>query len=98
MDKRDRAEIFRNRLRQAMDHSGTNQTALARETGVDRSTWSQALQDGETRLPGAQQVAEAATALSVSADWLLGLTDRPERPGDLVAAAVHVADAERASV
>lgn len=98
MDKRDRAEMFRSRLRQAMAQSGTNQTALARQTGADRSTWSQALQDGETRLPGAQQVAEAASTLGVSTDWLLGLTDRPERPGDLIAAEVGVTNAERTSV
>lgn len=98
MDKRDRSEIFRNRLRQAMEHAGTNQTALARETGADRSTWSQVLQGTDARLPGAQQVAEAARVLSVSTDWLLGLTERPERPGDLIAAEVGVASAERASV
>ena len=57
MDKRDRSEIFRNRLRQAMDHAGTNQSELARETGADRSTWSQVLQGTDARLPGAQQVA-----------------------------------------
>ena len=98
MDKRDRSEIFRNRLRQAMDHAGTNQSELARATGADRSTWSQVLQGADARLPGAQQVAEAARVLSVSTDWLLGLTDRPERPGDLIAAEVGVTNAERASV
>lgn len=46
-------------------------------------------------MPGGNLVADCAQALGVSADWLLGLTDRPERPGDVVAQALAVADAER---
>lgn len=73
-------------------------SALARATGVDRSTLSQILMRGETRLPNAQLVAECAGALRVSSDWLLGMTERPERPGDLIASAVRVTSAERTSV
>lgn len=98
MDKRARAAIFRDRLTAAMTQASANRSALARATGVDRSTLSQLLAPGDVRLPNAQLVAELATALGVSADWLLGLTDRPERPGDLVAAAMRVAAAERATV
>lgn len=97
-DKRDRARTFRERLEQAMAQAGHSRSALARATGVDRSTLSQLLSAETSRLPNAQFLAEAAGALGVSADWLLGLTERPERPGDLIAAAVRVADAQRASV
>lgn len=97
-DKRELAETFRIRLAEAMDQAGTNRSALARAAGVDRSTLSQILADGETRLPGAALVANLAASLGVSTDWLLGLTERPERPGDLIAASVRVETAERASI
>ncbi|MEM9350526.1 MAG: helix-turn-helix transcriptional regulator [Pseudomonadota bacterium] len=97
-DKRDRASIFRDRLAQAMQEAGTNQSALSRQAGVDRSTISQLLRDAGPRLPNAQLVAECATALGVSADWLLGLSDRPESASDLVAAALTVTEAPRALV
>ncbi|MGC1261630.1 MAG: XRE family transcriptional regulator, partial [Jannaschia helgolandensis] len=49
------------------------------------------------RLPNAQLAADIAGALSVSTDWLLGLTNRPEAPGDIVAAAMSLSPAERTS-
>lgn len=97
-DKRDRAALFRQRLGQAMREAGRSQSALARAVGVDRSTVSQLLAEGATRLPNAQVVAECAAALGVSADWLLGLTERPERVAELLAAAVSVTEAPRALV
>ena len=81
-----------------MAEIGTTQSALARTAGVDRSTVSQLLKDGAARLPNAQVVAECAAALRVSADWLLGLTDRPERAADLVAASMTMPEAPRAMV
>ena len=98
MDKRDRAALFRTRLAAAMQEAGLSRAALGRATGADRSTISQILAEGETRLPTAQLAADCAQALGISADWLLGLSERPERAGDLVAAAVSMASAERASV
>ncbi|MEL6549795.1 MAG: helix-turn-helix transcriptional regulator [Pseudomonadota bacterium] len=97
-DKRDRATLLRERLHQALATTGTSQSALARATGVDRSTISQLLRDAGPRLPNAQLVAECAAALGVSADWLLGLSDRPEQASDLVAAAMTVTEAPRALV
>ena len=41
---------------------------------------------------------ECAGALGVSADWLLGLSDRPERAADLVAASMTLTEAPRALV
>jgi hypothetical protein len=43
-------------------------------------------------------VAQCAAELGVSADWLLGLTDKPELAADLVAAAMEVTKAPRALV
>ncbi|MEO0683292.1 MAG: helix-turn-helix transcriptional regulator [Pseudomonadota bacterium] len=98
MDKRDRAAKFRERLGEALALAGLSRSALGRATGVDRSTISALMAAGETRLPNAQLAADCAEALGVSADWLLGLSERPERAGDLVAAAVKMAAAERAAV
>jgi len=97
-DKRDRAQLFRTRLTLAIDDKHTNQSALARAAGVDRSTISQLLKDQGARLPNAQLVAECAAHLGVSADWLLGLSDRPESAADLLATSLSVTDAERALV
>jgi len=97
-DKRDRALLFRNRLLQAIEEKQTNQSALARAAGVDRSTVSQLLKDQGARLPNAQLVAECAAHLGVSADWLLGLSDRPEQAADLLAASMTLTRAPRALV
>ncbi|MDU8927137.1 helix-turn-helix transcriptional regulator [Alisedimentitalea sp. MJ-SS2] len=98
LDKRIRASQFRNRLAQAMQHSGTSQSALARAVGVDRSTISQLLKGDGARLPNAQVVGECASALGVSADWLLSLSDRPETAADLLATSLTLTQAERALV
>ena len=97
MDKRDRADLFRNRLKEAMLNNGITRSALSRKANVDRSTIGQLLKDDHPRLPNAQLAADVAVALSVSTDWLLGLTNRPETPGDIVAAAISLSPAERTS-
>ncbi|WP_306153078.1 helix-turn-helix domain-containing protein [Roseovarius sp. MMSF_3281] len=97
-DKRLRADLFRARLSQAMTDRGTNQSALARAVGVDRSTISQLLKGTGARLPNAQVVGECARTLGVSADWLLGLTDRPETAADLLANTLSLTEAPRALV
>ncbi|WP_298257508.1 helix-turn-helix transcriptional regulator [uncultured Litoreibacter sp.] len=96
MDKRDRAELFRSRIAIAMDNGHVSQSALARAIGVDRSTVSQLLKSETARLPNAQVVGECARVLGVSADWLLGLTDRPELAADLMATALTFSEAPRA--
>ncbi len=98
IDKRDRAGLFRDRLVQALAEKGENQSSLARLVGVDRSTISQLLTGQGARLPNAQVVAECATALDVSADWLLGLTERPERLADLLATSMTMTEAPRALI
>ena len=98
LDKRDRATLFRTRLAQAARAAGVSQSALARAVGVNRSTVSQMLSGEDARLPNAQLAAECAAALGVSADWLLGLTDRPERAADLLAASMLMTEAPRALI
>jgi transcriptional regulator with XRE-family HTH domain len=97
MDKRDRSALFRARLAEAMADKGMSRAALARAAGVDRSTLSQLLSPG-TRLPNAQLAADCAQALGISADWLLGLTGRPEPIADLLATSLTVTEAPRALI
>jgi len=98
IDKRQRADLFRTRLAEAMGDRKTTQSALARDVGVDRSTISQLLKDQGARLPNAQVVGECAAALGISADWLLGLTDRAETAADILAASLKLTEAPRALV
>lgn len=98
IDKRLRADRFRQRLSSAMRDKGISQSALARAIRVDRSTVSQLLKDQGARLPNAQVVGECASALGVSADWLLSLTDRPESAADILANSLKLTAAPRALV
>lgn len=98
IDKRDRATQFRERLTRSLADRGMTQSGLARAVGVDRSTISQLLGDEGARLPNAQVVAECAAALGVSADWLLGLSERPERLADLLATSLTMTEAPRALI
>ncbi|QDC10487.1 helix-turn-helix transcriptional regulator [Oceanicola sp. D3] len=98
IDKRTRAALFRARSAQALAEAAISQAALARAVGVSRSTLSQLLKGEAPRLPGAQLLADMAGALGVSADWLLGLTDRPEHAAQLAEAALSITQAERALI
>lgn len=98
IDKRLRATQFRTRLARAIQDAQTNQSALARKVGVDRSTISQLLTDDGARLPNAHVVGACAAALGVSADWLLSLSDRPESAADLLSASLSLSEAPRALV
>lgn len=97
MNRSDRAALFRARLAEAMAARGLTQAALARACGVDRSTVSQILAPGN-RMPGADVAASAAQALGVSADWLLGLSARPEPLADILAASLTITEAPRALI
>lgn len=98
MNKSDRSGLFRTRLAWALVDKHMTKSALARAAGVDRSTISQLLDGESDRLPNGQLVATCAAALSVSADWLLGLADRPEPLADLLAAAITLTEAPRALI
>lgn len=96
-DKRQRAALFRDRIAAAMALNGMSRAALARQVGIDRSTVSQILSARDARLPGAHVVAGCAQTLGVSADWLLGLTDRPEQAGELLSTTSSISEAGRAA-
>ncbi len=98
IDKRDRALHFRQRLARAMQERNVSQSALARSIGVDRSTVSQLLTGAGARLPNAHVVGSCASALGVSADWLLGLSNRPESAAELLASSLTLTEAARALV
>ena len=98
MDKRARSDLFRDRLQQAMASSGETQSSLARKTGADRSTLSQVLAGTSARLPNGQLVAQCANSLGVSADWLLGLSDKPGSLEHILAQAMNMVDAPRALI
>ncbi len=98
VSKTQRSIEFRARLIQAMDVMRMSRSELARLTGVDRSTISQLLNDEGARLPNAHVVGQCASALAVTSDWLLGLSDRPERAQDLIANALQITQAPRALV
>lgn len=97
MDKRERARVFRQRLDERMKSSGMTRSALARACGVDRSTIAQLLSEDDTRLPNSHLAAECASALGLSADWLLGLAERSETAADLLATTYRFTEAERTS-
>lgn len=97
-DKSARADQFRHRLAQALSAQNITQSALARRIGTDRSTLSQVLSDRGARLPSAHVVGACASALGVSSDWLLGLSDRPESAADLLSNSIKLSEAPRAFV
>lgn len=98
MDRRDTVEIFRTRLAESMERAGINRSGLARRVGVDRSTLSQLLSPDNERLPRADTVAAIASALQVSLDWLLGLTQQEQLGAEILQRSVHITEASRAAV
>ena len=83
-DKRFTVQLFRERLEQAIDRAGVTRAGLARRIGVDRSTLSQVLSQESVRLPRADTVAAIASALQVSLDWLLGLSESNQLGADIL--------------
>ncbi|MTH97662.1 helix-turn-helix domain-containing protein [Roseibium sp. RKSG952] len=95
MDKTSRAFLFRERLAGALDSRGLNRSDLARAAGLDRSTVSQLLSEDQPRLPNGQALASIASSLSVSADWLLGLSTHQGVAAEILDRAVQFAEADR---
>ena len=83
LDRRDVARAFRDRLTEALDRAGMSRAALARSVGIDRSTLSVLLTDETGRLPRADTAAAIASALQVSLDWLLGLSNEADLGADI---------------
>ena len=84
VDRRETVSVFQVRLAEALVRAGMNRSALARATGVDRSTLSQLLAPDSDRLPRADTVAAIASTLRVSLDWLLGLSHEKQPGADVL--------------
>ena len=97
MDKRERVRQFRQRMLAAMESASMTRSDLARATGAQRSTIGKILAEGGVQLPNVQLAANCASALGVSLDWLSALTDRMERPGDLLEDGIRMEAAARTS-
>lgn len=76
-----------------MARTGISGAALAREIKIDRSTLSQLLSEDSERLPRADTVAAIASALQVSVDWLLGLSQETRRSADILLESLQIARA-----
>ena len=94
MSKKEIVAIFRKRLQESMQERGINQSALSRETGVDRSTLSQLLAEENLRMPRADTVAALARSLQVSTDWLLGLSQDSRYGAEILRQSFEVAPHE----
>ena len=84
MTKRETVDLFRLRLSELIASTGTSRARFAAKAGLDRSTLSQLLSEDNVRLPRADTIARIATRHSVSADWLLGLSEVPQITADVV--------------
>lgn len=74
MDKREIAQIFRDRLRILIERRKESVSAFATRCNLDRSALSQFLDKGVVRLPRAETLNAIAISENVSIDWLLGLS------------------------
>jgi transcriptional regulator with XRE-family HTH domain len=92
-DKRATVAQFRDRLGELIGRTGMSRARFAAEAGLDRSTLTQLLAADTVRLPRAETIARIAARHGVSADWLLGLSQRDQVAVDIVAQPVIEPDA-----
>lgn len=97
-DRAERVQVFHQRVAQAMERTGVTRAELARRVGVDRSTLSQLLAAGSDRLPRADTAAAIATALQISLDWLLGLSQDEKSSAEVLRHSLEIARSERSPV
>lgn len=95
MRKEDRAQLFRTRLAEALGTSAITQAELADRSGVDRSTVSALLTASVPRLPNGHLVAEMASVLAVTTDWLLGLSSTRHSVSEILSRSMEVKAASR---
>ncbi len=74
MDKREVAEVFRERLLALIGRRQETVSAFARRCDLDRSALSQFLDPASVRLPRAETLSAIAVSENVSTDWLLGIS------------------------
>lgn len=84
LDKRDVAEIFRDRMALLLARKGFNLSQFANSIGIDRSALSQFLAPGSTRLPRAETLCAISRTYGVSVDWLMGLIANDEIASETV--------------
>lgn len=72
-------ELFSDRLRQAIKANGMSQRAVAKAAGCTVENLNK-MTRGKIKLgPSAYWLVQIATALNVSADWLIGLTGKEDK-------------------
>jgi len=97
-DRRATVTVFRARLVEALERAAMNRAALARATGIDRSTLSQLLSPANDRLPRAETAAAIAVVLRVSLDWLLGLSQEDKLGADVLQESLQFTPSARSPV
>ena len=90
MDRRKTVVMFRERLGEVIERSGLSRMAFAARAGLDRSTLSQLLSQGNERLPRAETIAAIAAREQVSVDWLLGLSQEGQIGTDVIPQALEI--------
>lgn len=98
MRRHELLQIFKNRLQTAMSNTGLNRSQLAERAGVDRSTLSQLLSKGNTRLPRADTLTAISAPLQISVDWLLGLSMEPRGGAAILEESLQVTPRDRSPV
>lgn len=78
-------EIFAERVKEALKEKGQTQRALAAAIYCEPGTLSKYLKPTDKLLPKIDTLYEMSAFLGVSADWLMGKSDR-KRAGDIVSA------------
>jgi transcriptional regulator with XRE-family HTH domain len=91
LTKSERVALFRERLAATMREQELNRSTLAQRAGVDRSTVSLLLSEHQPRLPSGHVVADLATALGVTTDWLLGLAASSQAASEMVQESTEMA-------
>lgn len=89
MTKKSTASVLQRRLQQAFAETGLTLTSFADQCGIDRSGLSQLLSSKSFRIPRGDTLAQLATALNVSSDWLLGLSEDRATGAQLLAHALN---------
>jgi transcriptional regulator with XRE-family HTH domain len=92
VDKRDLAEIFRQRLSTLFERSRLSQAAFAGSIGVDRSALSILLSARAARLPRVETLLRIAERHAVTLDWLLGISADEGTTGLLSSLAIEAAE------
>lgn len=83
-DKRNIAQVFRDRMALLIAQRGYNLSQFSKSIDIDRSALSQFLAPDSTRLPRAETLFAIAKSCGVSVDWLLGLIASDNDKGDQV--------------